>query len=96
MSVRSEVTKLSTGDDTNSIVIEVRIELTEELVSQYIELDELLRVHDDKTEVLDAMLDFGWSFSNNVLYSQHWENLPEMLEQVKYGIWTHEVSEHMK
>lgn len=61
-----EILEHETGEDGNSIIINQRIELTEEDALDYIELDTLLR-DNDNDDLVECVSDFGGLYSNDIL-----------------------------
>lgn len=71
--------KHANGEDGNSIIIDQRVELTEEDALDYIELDELLHDNDDD-DLIECVSDFGGSYSNDILGFSDWGQLRPCLE----------------
>jgi hypothetical protein len=78
-----ETSKLdTTQQDGNVIVITMQITLEEDDVMTYMQLDELLREHSGNTDVLDAVSDYGFSYSNDVLSTIYWDRLNDLLSVI--------------
>jgi hypothetical protein len=83
MSISVDKVRFSTDEEANSVVVTMEVELTEEELIMYINLDELVRKHEDNTDVTDWLSDYGWSYSNNVLCTRNWDTLEVVLNEVK-------------
>lgn len=81
--------KHKTGEDGNSIIITLSVELSEEDAQDYIELDEILSNHDylsisELDEAFgDVMCDYGLSYCDSILATSDWSRLSGALEALK-------------
>lgn len=81
--------KHKNGEDGNSIIITLTVELTEEDAQNYIELDEILSnpeylsIPELDDTFGDVRCDYGLSYCDSILAASDWTCLSEALEALK-------------
>ncbi len=77
-----EASKKSLTASGSAVVIKLTISLNTSESISYTYLDKLLRDNECDSDVMDAVSDYGFSYSNDILTTIYWDRLDDLLKEV--------------
>ena len=86
--------ELSSSTD-KEVIITTKVVLNSSESIIYRRLDSLLRKHHYDTDVMDAVSDYGFSYSNDILSTIYWDRLEDLLKEVTRIIKRNTIIEKM-